>query len=128
MVDGPKKGAKPKAAVKAVAPAKQAAEGQQQMQIAVSPELDYAYRDFFSIFVGAEEVVLELGNRHRAQAYHASVQTRIVLSIHTAFRLQQALGRSLNEASKRIQEAREEAARNEEVAKQAGAAGNGAKP
>lgn len=84
-------------------------DGQQQIQVQVSPDLDYSYRDFFSIYVGAEDVVLEFGNRHRAQANRASVQTRLVLSIQNAFRLQQALGRSLEEARKRIQEARAQA-------------------
>jgi len=81
---------------------------QQQLQVHVSPELDYSYRDFFSIYVGAEEVIIEFGNRHRAQSDRASIHNRIVLSVANAFRLQQGLGRSLQEARRRIQEAQQQ--------------------
>jgi hypothetical protein len=80
----------------------------QQIQVRVAPELEYAYRDFFSIYVGMEEVVLELGNRHRAQPNQATIQNHIVLSVPNAVRLQQALGRSLEEARKRVQQQQQE--------------------
>lgn len=83
-----------------------AGDGQQQLQVYAAPDLDYNYRDFFTIFVGTEEVIIEFGNRHRSQSNRASIQNRIVLSVQNAFRLQQGLGRSLEEARKRIQEAR----------------------
>ena len=86
------------------------ANAEQQIQVYVAPDLEYTYRDFFSLYVGTEEVVIELGNRHRAQANRASIQNRVVLSIPNAFRLQQALARSLDEARKRIQEAQQKAA------------------
>ncbi|MHC4884857.1 MAG: hypothetical protein ACYTGH_07220 [Planctomycetota bacterium] len=84
-----------------------AAENQEQqpMQVHMAPELEYAYRDFFSIHVGMEEVVIDLGNRHRAQADRATIQNHIVLSIPNAVRLQAGLARSLEEARKRVQEA-----------------------
>ena len=80
-------------------------ENRQAMQVHMSPELEYSYRDFFSIHVGMEEVVLDLGNRHRAQADRATIQNHIVLSIPNAVRLQAGLARSLEEARKRVQEA-----------------------
>jgi hypothetical protein len=78
------------------------------LQVYAAPDLEYTYRDFFSLYVGSEEVLVEFGNRHRAQSNRATVHNRIVLSIPNAFRLQQALARSLDEARKRMQQAQEE--------------------
>jgi hypothetical protein len=80
---------------------------QQQLQVQVGRDVDYEYRDFFSLFVGAEDVVVEFGNRHRSQTNRATVGNRIVLSVPNAYRLQQALGRSLEEARRRFQEQRQ---------------------
>lgn len=76
----------------------------QQLQVHMAPDLEYSYRDFFSIFVGSEEVIIDFGNRHRAQSDRATIQNHLVMSIQNAFRLHQALGKSLDEARKRIQE------------------------
>ncbi len=76
---------------------------QQQLQLHIPPDLEYTYRDMFSVFVGAEDVVLEFGNRHRSVANRATVGNRIVLSVANAFRLQQALGQMLESARQRIQ-------------------------
>ncbi|MHC4872714.1 MAG: DUF3467 domain-containing protein [Planctomycetota bacterium] len=100
-----KKGAKKAAA----APAAEGQEGGGQLQVHMSPDLEYSYRDFFSVFVGGEEVVIDFGNRHRAQADRATIQNHIVMSVQNAFRLNQALARSLEEARKRVQEAAKQA-------------------
>ncbi len=89
-------------------PAKQDAgnqsQPQQQLQVHVPPDLEYCYRDMFSIFVGAEDVVFEFGNRHRSMGGRATVGNRIVLSVANAFRLHQALGQMLQNARQRMQE------------------------
>ena len=88
------------------APAPQNAESQsnaQQIQLHIAPDLEYCYRDLFSIYAGAEEVILELGNRHRSASNRGTVGNRIVLSIPNAFRLHQALGQTLSAARQRFQ-------------------------
>ena len=74
----------------------------QQLQLYVPPELDYSYRDMFSLFVGPEEVIIELGNRHRSAANRGTISNRIVLSVPNAFRLQQALAQSLTNMRDKI--------------------------
>ncbi len=81
--------------------------GGQQIQVQVSPDLEFTYRDFFAVNVGMEEVILDLGNVLRSGgALRAMVRNHIVLSVPNAMRLQQALARSIEEARKRIQTSR----------------------
>jgi len=77
---------------------------QQKVQIHVSPDLDYSFRDVANIFVGAGEVVFEFGNQHRSMPGHVTISNRIVLSFANAFELQQKLQQLLLEAQKQIQE------------------------
>ncbi|MBL1275597.1 MAG: DUF3467 domain-containing protein [Ectothiorhodospiraceae bacterium] len=77
---------------------------QQKVQIHVSPDLDYSYRDVANIFVGAGEVVFEFGNQHRSMPGHVTISNRIVLSFANAHELQKKLQELLVEAQKQMQE------------------------
>jgi len=77
---------------------------QQKVQIHVSPDLYYSFRDVANIFVGSGEVVFEFGNQHRSMPGHVTISNRIVLSFANAFELQQKLQQLLLEAQKQIQE------------------------
>jgi hypothetical protein len=88
----------------AVSPGQAAGTGEQQLKLFVAPDLEYHYRDFFSIHIGFEEVVLELGNRHRSTPDQVTVSNRVVFSIPNAFRLQQALSQGLLAAQQRMQQ------------------------
>ncbi len=74
------------------------------IQVHVSPELDYAYRDVANIFVGAGDVVFEFGNHHRSMPGHVTISNRIVLSVASAYDLQQRLQQALMEAHQRLQQ------------------------
>lgn len=73
------------------------------IQLHIPPELEYTYRDICNIFVGENEVVFEMGNRHRSTPEHATIANRIVMSIADAYSLQQRLEASLMEAQQRMQ-------------------------
>ena len=107
MVDR-QKGSDPKD-TKDVAPA-----SSQQLQVHISPDLEYLYRDMFNVAVGLEEVILEFGNRHRTPPDRATISTRLVLSISNAFRLQQALQQALANVQQQVQKI--QASRNEKEA------------
>jgi len=77
---------------------------QQKIQIHVSPDLDYSFRDVANIFVGAGEVVFEFGNQHRSMPGHVTISNRIVLSFANAYEFQQKLQQLLVEAQKQMQE------------------------
>ncbi len=77
---------------------------QQNIQVHVSPDLDYSYRDIANIFVGAGDVVFEFGNMHRSMPGNVTIGNRIVLSMANAIELQQKLGQVLQEAQKQMQE------------------------
>jgi hypothetical protein len=77
---------------------------EKRLQFHVSPDLDYVYRDVVNIYVGPGDVVFELGNRHRSMPDHVTVSNRIVLSVSSAYELQQRLGQALKEAQKQLQE------------------------
>ena len=76
---------------------------QQKLQVHVSPDLDYSYRDVANIFVGAGDVVFEFGNLHRSMPGNVTIGNRIVLSMANAIDLQQKLGQVLQEAQKQMQ-------------------------
>jgi hypothetical protein len=75
----------------------------QSIQFHVPPDLDYVYRDVFNVFVGAGEVVIEFGNRHRAMPQHVTISNRIVVSVGHAYTLIQTLNQALQEAQLRLQ-------------------------
>jgi hypothetical protein len=78
-------------------------DSQPEVQFHVSPELEYAYRDVFNVYVGAGDVVIEFGNLHRAMPGHASISNRIVLSVANAYNLHQTLQQALQAAQMQIQ-------------------------
>jgi hypothetical protein len=82
----------------------QSNQNQQKIQVHVSPDLDYCYRDIANIFVGAGDVVFEFGNLHRSMPGNITIGNRIVLSMANAIDLQQKLGQVLQEAQKQMQE------------------------
>jgi hypothetical protein len=78
-------------------------EQQPKIQVHVSPELDYIYRDIFNVYVGAGDVVIEFGNLHRAMPGHASISNRIVMSVANAYNLHQTLQQALQAAQMQVQ-------------------------
>jgi uncharacterized protein (UPF0128 family) len=52
--------------------------------------------------VGAGEVVIELGTRHRAMPEHAAIYNRIVVSVGNAYLLVQTLQQALQQAQMQI--------------------------
>lgn len=77
---------------------------EERIQVHISPELDYHYRDVINIFVGAGDVVFEFGNRHRSMPEHVTISNRIVLSIANAYDLQDRLLKTLQDAQAKFQE------------------------
>lgn len=75
-----------------------------KVQAHIPPDLDYLYRDIANVFVGAGDVVIEFGNYHRSTPGHASISNRIVLSVASAYELQNSLTQALAEAQKQIQQ------------------------
>lgn len=76
----------------------------QNVQVHVSPDLDYCFRDVANIFVGSGEVVFEFGNHHRSMPNNITISNRIVLSIPNAYELQRKLQEVLLEAQNQVQQ------------------------
>lgn len=74
----------------------------QKLQVHVSPDVDYSYRDIVNIYVGQGDVVLEFGNHHRAMTGHATIANRMVLTLANAYALQSQLKKALDEAQSQI--------------------------
>ena len=72
----------------------------QKLQVHVSPDLEYCYRDIVNIFVGTGDVVFEFGNHHRSMPGNVTIGNRIVMSYASAIDLQQKLQQILAEAQK----------------------------
>ncbi|MEW5725127.1 MAG: hypothetical protein AB1896_18585 [Thermodesulfobacteriota bacterium] len=77
---------------------------EERIQVHVSHDLEYVYRDVVNIFVGAGEVILEFGNRHRSMPEHVTISNRIVLSVAGAYDFHQRLGQTLQEAQAKLQQ------------------------
>ncbi len=84
--------------------AEKAANNGQSIQLSVSPDLEYKYRDLFNLHIGAEDVIIEFGNIHRGQQGQGSIRDRIVLSPANAIRLHQILGQSLTQMQEKLRE------------------------
>lgn len=82
-----------------------------QFRLQADSDLEYLYYDVFNVFVGPEEVVVELGNRHRGQQDAATVHRRVVLSPNTARRLAQTLTQGLQVMEEQVRTALVEASR-----------------
>ena len=74
------------------------------VQAHIPPDLDYLYRDIANVFVGAGDVVIEFGNYHRSTPGHASISNRIVLSVASAYELQNSLSQALAQAQQKLQQ------------------------
>ena len=84
----------------------QSNEDKPQLQVSVAQDLEYVYRDLFNLHVGAEDVVIEFGNVHRGtKTPTATMHNRIVLSMTSAMRLQQALGQVISQVQQKIRDA-----------------------
>ena len=94
--------------------AQQQPENTENVQVHIAPDLDYLYRDIFNVFVGAGDVVIEFGNRHRSMPNHATMSNRIVLSVANAYNLQQSLQQALQTAQIKVQQVMNEQNRNKE--------------
>ncbi|MDY6903506.1 MAG: hypothetical protein SWH61_02365 [Thermodesulfobacteriota bacterium] len=80
-------------------------ENEEKIQIHISPDLDYVYRDMINIFVGNGDVLFEFGNHHRSLPdHHVRITERIVLSVPNAYDLLQRLNKTLQDAQARLQE------------------------
>ena len=77
---------------------------EQGVQVHISPDLDYAYRDVANIFVGAGDVLFEFGNYHRSMPGHVTISNRVVMSVAAAYELQARLQQVLMEAQNQVQE------------------------
>jgi hypothetical protein len=75
-----------------------------EMELHVPPDLEYPYRDIFSVSVSMDEVIVEFGNRDRSSPRRGSISDRVVLSVGNAFRLQSLLGQSLAKARQHVAE------------------------
>jgi hypothetical protein len=75
---------------------------EERIQVHVSPDLDYVYRDVVNIFVGAGDVVIEFGNRHRSMPEHVTISNRIVISVANAYDFQNRLLHTLQDAQSRL--------------------------
>ncbi len=84
------------------------------IQVHVSPELEYHYRDIANIFVGpqANEVVFEFGNRHLSMPGHVTISNRVVMSFADAVELQQRLHQVLAETQQKLQQQFEQSLKN----------------
>jgi hypothetical protein len=76
----------------------------QTIQVHVPPDLDYVYRDVFNVYVGAGEVVIEMGIRHRAMPQHVTISNRIVMSVGNAYTLIQTINQALQDAQQKLQQ------------------------
>lgn len=75
-----------------------------ELNITTPADLPYEYYDLFNLFVGPEEVVIELGNIHRSLPGQATIRTRAVLSVSNAFRLAQSLQQTLTAMQERLRQ------------------------
>lgn len=76
--------------------------GQPQLQMQFVNDLEYVYRDFFTVFAGPDDVVLEFGNVSRATPGQVRVADRIVLTPANALRLRELLDRTIDEMRRRM--------------------------
>lgn len=75
----------------------------QQIQFHVAPDVDYVFRDIFNVYVGAGEVTIEFGNRHRSMPEHATISNRIVMTVGNTYVLLQTLQQAIQQAQQNLQ-------------------------
>ena len=76
--------------------------GEKKLQIHVSQDLEYVYRDIINIHVGPGDVVLEFGNQHRSMPGQGTIFNRIVLSVSNAYNLSKSLQHALKAAEQQV--------------------------
>ena len=74
----------------------------QQVQMQIPADLEYVYRDFFTVFAGPDDVILEFGNVNRSAANQVKIANRIVLTPANALRLREVLDRTIAEMQRRL--------------------------
>ena len=79
---------------------------QNQVRMDIPADLEYLYRDFFTVYAGPDDVILEFGNLHRSQANTVKIGNRIVLTPANALRLRELLDRTIAEMQRRKAQAR----------------------
>ncbi|GAB6888325.1 hypothetical protein JCM13304A_18240 [Desulfothermus okinawensis JCM 13304] len=75
-----------------------------KVEIYMSPDVDFVYRDVFHVFVGAGEVVIEFGNIQRMEPSKVIISNKIVLSLGNAYRLMKSLEDALKSAEDKFKE------------------------
>jgi len=75
---------------------------EQQVQMHIPADLDYVYRDFFTVYAGPDDVVLEFGNVNRSTPGQVKIANRIVLTPSNALRLREILDRTITEMHRRL--------------------------
>ncbi|MFZ5426399.1 MAG: DUF3467 domain-containing protein [Thermodesulfobacteriota bacterium] len=75
---------------------------QQQVQLQIPADLEYVYRDFFTVYAGPDDVVLEFGNVNRSVQGQVRIANRIVLTPANALRLREILDRTIQEMQRRL--------------------------
>ena len=78
---------------------------QTQVRLDIPADLEYLYRDFFTVYAGPDDVVLEFGNLHRSQPNTVKIGNRIVLTPANALRLRELLDRTILEMQRRMSQA-----------------------
>ena len=74
----------------------------QPVQMQVPADLDCVYRDFFTVYAGPDDVILEFGNVNRSVANQVKIANRIALTPANALRLREILDRTIAEMQRRI--------------------------
>lgn len=74
----------------------------QHVQMQFPADLEYVYRDFFTVYAGPDDVILEFGNVNRSVANQVKIANRIVLTPANALRLREILDRTIAEMQRRL--------------------------
>lgn len=74
-----------------------------KIQVHISADLDYQFRDVANVYVGQGDVVFEFGNHHRSMPGNVTISNRVVMTFADAYDLQQRLQKSLMEAQQKMQ-------------------------
>jgi hypothetical protein len=79
---------------------------EQQVQMQIPADIEYVYRDFFTVYAGPDDVVLEFGNVSRSMPGQVRIANRIALTPANALRLREILDRTIAEMQRRMSQAR----------------------
>jgi hypothetical protein len=76
---------------------------EQEIKYHVPSDLEYCYRDFVNVHIGAGDVVIEFGNVHRSNPGHIFINNRVVMTVAGAYQLNQTLQKALQAAQDKLQ-------------------------